>query len=78
MRINYGIDVLKSLYEEYVRLFNSTVDSSIVAEMACYIFLSSVYELEVTEYGGLDAEKIEEYKSLCNEFRKFLGVNVIA
>ena len=76
--MNYGIDVLKSLYEEYVRLFNGTVDSSIVAELACYVFLSSVYELEVTEYGGLDAEKIEEYKALCNEFRKSHGVNDFA
>lgn len=73
MKINYGIDNLQSVYDVLVDTFNGAVDAPITAEMACNAFLAESFELEVTKHGGLDAEKIEEYKALCREFRESLG-----
>ena len=70
MKINYGRENLYAVHEELVERFNGSVSRGITAEMACNAFLAEAYELEVTKHGGLDAEKIEEYKALC---RKFLG-----
>ena len=36
--------------------------------LACCAFLAEAYEIEVTKNGGLDAEKIKEYKAICHEF----------
>ena len=72
MKINYGIKNLNVVYEELVECFKGSMSRDVTAEMACNAFLVEAYELEVAKHGGLDAEKIEEYKALC---RKFLGFN---
>ena len=68
MKINYGIDELHSTHEALMEHFNGMVSERTTAEMACNAFLAEAYELEVTKHGGLDAEKVNEYKALCREF----------
>ena len=73
MKINYGRENLCTVHETLVDCFNGAVRRDITAELACNAFLVEAYELEVTKHGGLDAEKIEEYKALCREFLDFVG-----
>ena len=68
MKTNYGIHELRSCYEALIEHFNGAVSEMTSAEMACNAFLAEAFELEVTKHGGLDSEKIEEYKALCREF----------
>lgn len=66
MKINYGMDELLEIHEHISEIVNT--DPLTIEWLACGTFLAEVYELEVTKHGGLDAEKIEEYKALCHEF----------
>lgn len=68
MKTNYGRDHLYALYDALIEHFNGAVSELTTAEMACKAFLAEAFELEVTKHGGLDAEKIEEYKALCHDF----------
>ena len=67
MKINYGIHKLHEIHEHISEIVNNT-DPLTVEWIACSTFLAEVYELEVTKHGGLDAEKIKEYKAVCHEF----------
>lgn len=71
MKTNYGRDHLYALHDALIECFNGAVSDVVTAEMACNAFLAEAFELEVTEHGGLDAEKIEEYKALCREFLEY-------
>lgn len=66
--INFGRNELYALHDALIEHFNGAVSELTTAEMACNAFLAEAFELEVTEHGGLDAEKIKEYKALCREF----------
>lgn len=68
MKINYGMDELRSCHDALTEHFSGSVSELTTAEMACNAFLAEAFELEVTKHGGLDAEKIEEYKAVCREF----------
>lgn len=72
MKINYGIRELREIHKNIIDIVNNVnnVDSPTVKWIACGAFLAEVYELEVTKHGGLDEEKVEEYKALCREFLK--------
>ena len=67
MKINHGINELHKIHEHISEIVNNT-DPLTIEWIACSTFLAEAYELEVTKHGGLDAEKIKEYKSLCHEF----------
>ena len=67
IKINYGIRELCKTHENIIDIVNN-VDASTIEWIACGAFLAEAYELEVTKHGGLDVEKIEEYKALCHEF----------
>ena len=67
MKINYGIRELCKTHENMIHIVNG-VDTLTTEWLACGAFLAEAYELEVTKHGGLDADKIKEYKSLCCEF----------
>lgn len=67
MKINYGIHKLHEIHEHISEIVNNT-DPLTIEWIACSTFLAEAYELEVTKHGGLDAEKIEEYKAVCHEF----------
>ena len=66
-KINYGIDKLHKIHEDIIDIVNN-VDPLTIEWLACGTFLAEVYELEVTKHGGLDAEKIKNYKAVCHEF----------
>ena len=66
MKINYGIDKLYEIHEHISGIVNT--DPLTAEWISCSTFLAEVYELEVTKHGGLDAEKIKEYKAVCHEF----------
>ena len=67
MKINYGIHELHEIHEEIIDIVNN-MDTRTIEWIACSAFLAEAYEIEVTKHGGLNAEKIEEYKALCHEF----------
>ena len=67
MKINYGIQKLNEIHEHIRAIVNNT-DPLTTEWISCGAFLAEVYELEVTKHGGLDVEKIEEYKAVCHEF----------
>ena len=67
MKINHGIHELHKIHEDIIDIVNN-IDALTIEWIACSTFLAEAYELEVTKHGGLDAEKIEEYKAVCREF----------
>ena len=67
MKINYGIHELREIHEHIRGIIDNT-DPLTIKWVACSTFLAEAYELEVTKHGGLDAEKITEYKAVCHEF----------
>ena len=67
MKINYGLKELLEIHEDMIDIVNHA-EPLTVEWLACGTFLAEAYELEVTKHGGLDAEKIEEYKALCRKF----------
>ena len=67
MKINYGIDSLLKTHENVIDIVNN-IDALTTEWISCGAFLAEAYELEVTKHGGLDAEKIKEYKAICHEF----------
>ena len=66
MKINYGIDKLREIHGHIGEIVHT--DPLTIEWLACGTFLAEVYELEVTKHGGLDAEKIKEYKAVCHKF----------
>lgn len=68
MKINRGMRELRKTHENIIAIVNNNVDPLTTEWLACGAFLAESYELEVTKHGGLDAEKIKEYKALCHEF----------
>lgn len=67
MKIKYGIQKLHEINDHIRSIVNNT-DPLTIEWISCSTFLAEVYELEVTKHGGLDAEKIKEYKAVCHEF----------
>lgn len=67
MKINYGIHELHEIHKNIIDIVNNT-DPLTIEWIACSTFLAEAYELEVTKHGGLDSEKINEYKAVCREF----------
>lgn len=72
--INYSLVELDETYKQIRHVLGGYVlcgaNEGLIKEIACNIFLHEAYELEVTKHGGLDIEKIEEYKALCRKFLK--------
>ena len=66
MKISYGIHELREIHEHVSEIVNT--DPLTTEWIACSAFLAEAYEVEVTKHGGLDAEKIKEYKAVCREF----------
>ena len=69
MKINYGIRELREIHKNIIDIVNN-VDAPTLEWIACGAFLAESYELEVTKHGGLDEEKVKEYKAVCREFLK--------
>ena len=66
MKVNYGIHELREIHEHISEIVST--DPLTIKWIACSTFLAEAYEVEVTKHGGLDAEKIEEYKACGREF----------
>ena len=63
---NIGIKELREIHKHLSEIVKA--DPLTVEWLACGTFLAEAYEIEATKHGGLDAEKVKEYKAVCREF----------